>query len=126
MRLRRGRRPEAYALPHVRQQELDRRRVGLSVAARAIMSVDRAEWAMQKPSLLEWMAWRRYLIAIRAGSGGTYEVIEESAWIRLLYDLDRVGSSPCQERSSVGGRWSAGHEESDSRFEDLERARPQS
>jgi hypothetical protein len=80
---------------------------------------------MREPRLLEWMAWRRYLIAIRAGSGGTYEVIEESAWIRLLDDLDRVGSSPCQERSSVAGRWSAGHEESDSRFEDLEQARPQ-
>jgi hypothetical protein len=79
---------------------------------------------MQEPRLLEWMAWRRYLIAIRASSGAAYEVIEESAWIRLLDDLDGVGSSPCQERSSVAGRWSAGHAESHARFEDLEQARP--
>ena len=93
---------------HVRRRELDRRRVGLSVAAHAIMSVDRAEWAMQKPRLLEWMAWRRYLIATRASSGETYNVIEESAWIRLVADLDGVDSSPCQDRSLVAGRWSAG------------------
>jgi len=61
------------------------------------MSVDRAEWAMQKPRLLEWMAWRRYLIATRASSGETYNVIEESAWIRLVADLDGVDSSPCRD-----------------------------
>lgn len=53
------------------------------------MSVDRAEWAMQKPRLREWMAWRRYLIATRASSGATYRIIEEDAWIRLMDDLDR-------------------------------------
>jgi hypothetical protein len=70
------------------------------------MSADRAEWAMQKPRLLEWMAWRRYLIATRASSGGTYSIIEEAAWTRLLDDLDRLESRPSQDRSLVAERWS--------------------
>ena len=62
---------------------------------------------MQKPRLLEWMAWRRYLIATRASSGATYHVIEEAAWARLLDDLDRVESRTSQDRSLVAERWSS-------------------
>lgn len=66
------------------------------------MSTDRAAWAMQKPRLVEWMAWRRYLIATRADSSAAYYVREEAAWARLLDDLARVGSprSPVELSSS--------------------------
>jgi hypothetical protein len=46
---------------------------------------------MQKPRLVEWMAWRRYLIATRASSSAPYHVREEAAWARLLDDLAGVG-----------------------------------
>lgn len=52
----------------------------------------RAERAMQRASVLEWMAWRRYLIATRASSSAEYSVVEEGAWRRLREDLARVGS----------------------------------
>lgn len=63
-------------------------------ALHTIMSAERAEWAMQKPSLVEWMAWRRYLVATRASSSAAYALIEEAAWARLLDDLARVESQP--------------------------------
>ncbi len=65
------------------------------------MSAQRTEWAMQKPSLVEWMAWRRYLIATRASRSAAYSVIEESAWTRLLDDLAQVESQPSPGRSFV-------------------------
>lgn len=68
------------------------------------MSTDRAEWAMQKPRLVEWMAWRRYLIATRASSPAAYPVIEEAAWTRLLDDLAQVESPPSPHRSLVAER----------------------
>jgi hypothetical protein len=68
------------------------------------MSTDWAEWTMQKPRLLEWMAWRRYLIATRASSSTAYSAIEEAAWTRLLDDLARVDSPPSSNRSFVGER----------------------
>jgi hypothetical protein len=64
------------------------------------MSAERAEWTMQKPSLVEWMAWRRYLIATRASSAAAYAVIEEAAWTRLLDDLGQV-AQPAPGRSFV-------------------------
>jgi hypothetical protein len=64
------------------------------------MSTERTEWAMQKPRLVEWMAWRRYLIATRAGSPAAYPVIEEAAWARLLGDLAQVELPPSPDRSS--------------------------
>jgi hypothetical protein len=63
------------------------------------MSADRAEWAMQKPRLVEWMAWRRYLIATRASSSAAYSVIEEAAWTRLLDDLAQMESQPSRDPS---------------------------
>jgi hypothetical protein len=65
------------------------------------MSAERAEWAMQKPSLVEWMAWRRYLIATRACGSAAYAVIEEAAWTRLVDDLARVESQLSPGRSFV-------------------------
>ena len=59
---------------------------------------------MQKPRLVEWMAWRRYLTATRASSSSTYPVIEEAAWTRLLDDLAQVESSPSPDRSLVAER----------------------
>jgi len=66
------------------------------------VSTDRAAWAMEKPRLVAWMAWRRYLIATRASSSAAYHVREEAAWARLLDDLARVGSpgSPLDLSSS--------------------------
>jgi hypothetical protein len=83
-RLRRGRRPEAHALSDVRKRELR--------APHTVMSATWAERVMQKPSILEWMAWRRYLTATRASSALAYPLIEEAAWARLREDLARVGS----------------------------------
>jgi hypothetical protein len=68
------------------------------------MSADRADWAMQKPSLVEWMAWRRYLIATRASSSAGYAVLEEDAWNRLLEDLAQVESQSSLDPSFVPGR----------------------
>jgi hypothetical protein len=73
-----------------------------AVLLHTIMSAERAEWAMQKPSLVEWMAWRRYLVATRASSSAAYALIEEAAWTRLLDDLGQVESQqPSPGRSSV-------------------------
>jgi hypothetical protein len=75
--------------PHcpMRRRELDRCRARRSPAVNTIVSTDRAAWAMQIPRLVEWMAWRRYLIATRASSSAPYHVREEAAWARLLDDL---------------------------------------
>jgi hypothetical protein len=59
---------------------------------------------MQKPRLVEWMAWRRYLIATRAGSPGAYSLIEEAAWTRLVDDLAQVESSSSPDRSLAAER----------------------
>jgi hypothetical protein len=85
----------------VRNQELDRGPPEGGRVLHTIMSAERAEWAMQKPSLVEWMAWRRYLVATRASSSAVYSVIEEAAWTRLLDDLAQVESQPSHSRSLV-------------------------
>jgi hypothetical protein len=56
---------------------------------------------MQKPSLVEWMAWRRYLVATRASSPAAYSVIEAGAWTRLLDDLAQGESQRSPGRSFV-------------------------
>jgi hypothetical protein len=55
------------------------------------MSATWAERVMQKPSILEWMAWRRYLTATRASGALAYPLIEES----------RLG--PTSRRPGTGG-----------------------
>ena len=40
-----------------------------------------------RSGLAVWMAWRRYLITVRASTPETYVVTEESAWNRLQEDL---------------------------------------
>lgn len=72
-------------MSHVRKPELDR-------VPHAVMSANWAERIIQKPSVLEWMAWRRYLTATRASSPLAYPLSEEAAWARLREDLARVGS----------------------------------
>lgn len=42
---------------------------------------------IERPGLAVWMAWRRYLITVRASTPETYVVTEESAWNRLQEDL---------------------------------------
>jgi hypothetical protein len=87
---------------HVRRQELERGRSEGGRVLHTIMSVERAVWAMQEPSLVEWMAWRRYLIATRASSSAAYALIEEAAWTRLLDDLGQVEFQPSALRFAHG------------------------
>jgi hypothetical protein len=70
------------------------------------VSTDRAAWAMQKPRLVEWMAWRRYLIATRASSPAAYLVSEEAAWQRLREDLAQM-ESVFREESSLAAKAAA-------------------
>jgi hypothetical protein len=56
---------------------------------------------IQKPCVLEWMAWRRYLTTTRASNSAAYPIIEEAAWRRLREDLARVGSPLPHDRSFV-------------------------
>lgn len=53
--------------------------------------------APQKPrtesKLAVWMAWRRYLVTVRASSPETYEIVEETAWERLADELADAGAS---------------------------------
>jgi hypothetical protein len=56
---------------------------------------------MQKPGLLEWMAWRRYLTATRASRPAAYPIMEEAAWRRLQEDLAGVGPPISSDRSVV-------------------------
>jgi alpha-D-ribose 1-methylphosphonate 5-triphosphate synthase subunit PhnH len=65
------------------------------------MSTTWTQRAIEKPGVLEWMAWRRYLTATRASSSAEYPVIEEAAWERLREDLARVGSPLRPDRSFV-------------------------
>jgi hypothetical protein len=65
------------------------------------MSTGWAERVAQKPSVLEWMAWRRYLTATRASSSAAYPTLEEAAWSRLREDLARVGSPLSSDRPFV-------------------------
>jgi hypothetical protein len=74
------------------------------IVERDPQSADRAEWAMRRPSLVEWMAWRRYLIATRARGSAEYAVIEEAAWTRLLDDLTRLELPPSRDRSVPAGQ----------------------
>ena len=69
-----------------------------------LMSADPAEWAMQNPRLVEWMAWRRYLIATQARGAAEYAVVEEAAWTRLLDDLTPVELPPSRDRSVPAGQ----------------------
>lgn len=39
------------------------------------------------PSLLRWMAWRRYLTSTRDRPPDVYAIVEEEAWRRLETDL---------------------------------------
>jgi hypothetical protein len=70
------------------------------------MTADWAAWAMRKPRLVEWMAWRRYLIATRASSPAAYFVSEEAAWQRLLEDLAQM-ESVFREGSSLAAEAAA-------------------
>jgi hypothetical protein len=63
--------------------------------------------AMLQPGLVEWMAWRRYLVATRASSSATYPTIEEAAWFRLQEDLARLGSPRSADPSFVAPRATA-------------------
>ena len=63
--------------------------------------------AMLRPGLVEWMAWRRYLIATRASSPETYPAIEQAAWFRLQKDLARFGSPLPADPSFVDARTTA-------------------
>jgi hypothetical protein len=56
---------------------------------------------MERPTILEWMAWRRYLTATRASDARTYSVFEEAAWERLQADLASIGSSLPLEGSAL-------------------------
>jgi hypothetical protein len=56
---------------------------------------------MERPTILEWLAWRRYLTATRASDARTYSVFEEAAWERLQADLAAIGSSLPLERSPL-------------------------
>jgi hypothetical protein len=91
--LRGGRRAEATALSNVRRRGRDHARGRRSPALNTIVGTDRAAWAMQKPPLVEWMAWRRYLIATRASSPAAYVASEEAAWQRLPEDLAQIESA---------------------------------
>jgi hypothetical protein len=60
------------------------------------VSAKQAQAAPYSPpslSVAVWMAWRRYLLSVRASSRQTYEVAEESAWERLADELSRAGAS---------------------------------
>ena len=65
------------------------------------MSATWTQRAFERPGVLEWMAWRRYLTATRASSSAEYPLIEEAAWERLREDLARVGSPLRPDRSFV-------------------------
>jgi hypothetical protein len=56
------------------------------------MSATWSEQVSEKPSILEWLAWRRYLTMTHSSSAGEYPIAEEAAWARLLEDLARAGS----------------------------------
>ena len=56
---------------------------------------------MERPSILEWLAWRRYLTATGASDARTYAFSEEAAWERLQADLASIGSSLPLEGSTV-------------------------
>jgi len=71
------------------------------------MSTGWPERVMEKPGVLEWMAWRRYLIATRASSSAAYPIIEEAAWGRLQEDLARVGSPLAADRAFVAAEAAA-------------------
>jgi hypothetical protein len=87
-------------LSNVWRDELERSRTGpLAAAINAIMSAGWSERAMQKPPVLEWMAWRRYLNATRASSLAAYGINEEEAWRRLQDDLAQVATLPPPDRS---------------------------
>jgi hypothetical protein len=62
---------------------------------------------IQKPCVLEWMAWRRYLTTTRASNSAAYPVIEEAAWGRLRDDLARVGSPVSPDRPFVSEKATA-------------------
>jgi hypothetical protein len=70
------------------------------------MSTGWPERVLEKPGVLEWMAWRRYLIATRASSPTAYPIIEEAAWGRLQEDLARVGL-PLADRAFVAAEAAA-------------------
>lgn len=42
-------------------------------------------------ALTVWMAWRRYLLTVRASSRERYELTEEAAWERLTSELASLG-----------------------------------
>jgi hypothetical protein len=56
---------------------------------------------MERPTILEWSAWRRYLTATRARDARTYSVFEKAAWERLQADLASIGSSLPLEGSAL-------------------------
>lgn len=41
--------------------------------------------------ILVWMAWRRYLLRLRASRPAAYEAVEEVAWAQLCEELDALG-----------------------------------
>lgn len=65
------------------------------------MSATWTQRAIEKPGVLEWMAWQRYLTATRASSSMEYPIVEETAWERLRDDLARVGSPLHPDRPFV-------------------------
>ncbi|HEX2044472.1 MAG TPA: hypothetical protein VHF23_02455 [Gaiellaceae bacterium] len=56
------------------------------------MSAISPERVSEKPGILEWLAWRRYLTMTRASSAVEYPIVEAAAWAQLLEDLARAGS----------------------------------
>jgi hypothetical protein len=78
------------------------------------MSATWSERVSEKPGILEWLAWRRYLTTTRASSSAEYPVVEESAWSRLEEDLARAGS-PLFPDPSVVSKTTAARTPADSR-----------
>lgn len=55
------------------------------------MSTSTAIPARESSSLRAWMAWRRYLMTVRAADPEWYTLVEESAWERLRDELAAAG-----------------------------------
>jgi hypothetical protein len=69
------------------------------------MTFDRTEEVTRTPGVLEWMAWRRYLVTTQASSAATYRLTEETAWQRLREELSRLDLSRFQaDRSGMRTR----------------------
>jgi len=62
----------------------------LSVVIRMARNAERGVGPEAAPFPV-WLAWRRYLRAIRASDERSYERVEELAWQRLVGELERLG-----------------------------------